>query len=68
MIIVGYWITNVLGFMLMHHGITDLTSKETKKYTRKELLRDLAISIIYTLIVVVFILNGWIKFPTEYFS
>lgn len=68
MMILGYWITNVAGFMMMHHGITDLVSKETKKYTRKELIKDIIISIIYTLIVVIFLLKGWIRFPAEYFN
>ena len=66
--ILGYWITNVVGFMLMHHGVSDLFNKKTKKYTRKELVKDIAISLVYTLIVVVFILKGWIQFPTEYFK
>jgi len=68
MIILGYWITNIAGFILMHHGVTDLISKETKTYTKKELTKDIIISIIYTLIVVIFILKGWIKFPSDYFS
>jgi len=68
MMILGYWITNVVGFMLIHHGIKDLVSKETSKYTRKELTKDIIISIVYTLIVVVFIKTGWLKFPLEYFQ
>ncbi|MFH0808355.1 MAG: hypothetical protein V1888_01945 [archaeon] len=68
MMMLGYWITNVVGFILMHRGFTNVTSKENKKYTKKELIKDLMISIIYTLIVVVFILKGWIRFPTEYFK
>lgn len=68
MMILGYWITNVVGFMMMHHGARDLFSNETKKYTRKELVKDIIISVVYTAIVIVFILKGWIKFPTEYFS
>jgi len=66
--IIGYWITNVIGFMMMHHGAIDLFAKETKKYTRKELVKDIFISIIYTLVVVAFIQAGWLKFPTEYFN
>ena len=68
MMILGYWITNVVGFMMMHHGAIDLVSKETKRYTRKELIKDIIISIVYTLVVIIFILKGWLKFPTEYFS
>jgi hypothetical protein len=68
MMILGYWITNVIGFMLMHHGYHDLISKEKGKYTRKELVKDIIISIIYTIVVVIFIKMGWLKFPLEYFD
>ncbi len=33
--ILGYWITNVIGFMMMHYGIKDIFSKE-KKNIQKE--------------------------------
>jgi hypothetical protein len=68
MMILGYWITNVVGFMMMHHGLKDLTLKETKKRTQKELVKELIMSSIYTLTVVLFVLMGWIKFPMEYFA
>lgn len=67
-ILVGYWITNIVGFILMHHGVVDIVSKEEKKYTKKELMKDVAISMVYTIVVVIFIWKGWIKFPTEYFK
>ena len=64
--ILGYWITNIIGFILMHYGVVDLISKEKKKYTKKELVKDLIVSIIYTLIVLLLIRIGWIKFPLNY--
>lgn len=68
MMIIGYWITNVVGFMLMHHGVTDMVSKEKSKYTKKKLMKDIVISILYTLVVVAFVKIGWLKFPMEYFE
>lgn len=68
MMIFGYWITNVVGFMMMHYGVTDMVSKKKSKYTKKKLLKDIVISILYTLVVVVFIKMGWLKFPMEYFE
>lgn len=66
--IVGYWITNVVGFILMHHGVKDLITKETKKYIRKELVKDIIMSLIYTVIVVILVLMRWLKFPSGYFQ
>lgn len=68
MIILGYWITNVVGFMLLHHGAKDILSKKEVKYTKKELVKDIVLSVAYTVVVVVFIKMGWLKFPMEYFE
>ena len=67
MIIFGYWLTNVAGFMIMHHGLKDLKSKKKSKPTKNELLKDIGISLLYTIIVVILVWIGWLKFPTEYF-
>lgn len=68
MMIFGYWITNVVGFMLMHHGVKDLVSGGKSKNTKKELMKDIVTSILYTLVVVIFVKMGWLKFPLEYFG
>ena len=66
-IIAGYWITNILGFILIHHGVTGLVSRKNKKYTNKEIVKDIIISIIYTMVVACLVLKGWLRFPAEYF-
>ncbi|MBN2095379.1 MAG: hypothetical protein JW727_04990 [Candidatus Aenigmarchaeota archaeon] len=57
--VLGYWLTNVLGFVLMHWGFSELREKEN----RREMSKDLAISLVYTLLVVILILAGWIQPP-----
>ncbi len=68
MMIVGYWMTNIIGFVMMHYGVENFVSKDEKNYTRKKLIKDVIISIVYTGIIVFFVLMGWLKFPAEYFS
>jgi len=68
MMILGYWITNVAGLILMHQGIKGLAKTSKKRYGRKEFVKDIAFSVLYTLIIVIFIKMGWLKFPTEYFN
>jgi hypothetical protein len=65
--ITGYWLTNIAGFMLMHYGVKNMTSKFKSSYSRKEITRDILISILYTLFVVMLVKIGWLKFPSEYF-
>jgi len=53
-VVIGYWLTNVLGFVLMHKGAEQLRSGgEARPYSQKSLLRDLAISFLYTGLIVV---------------
>jgi len=68
MMIVGYWLTNIVGLILMHKGAKKMIHKENNVYAKKELGKDIAISIVYSLIVIALMMLGWLKFPTEYFK
>src|SRR5215211_7261909 len=61
--VVGYWLTNVLGLVLMHKAAKRIvaTDEPPKRYSRSDLLRDLAISLLYTLLIVVLIKFGIIQ-------
>jgi hypothetical protein len=52
-LIVGYWLTNIIGLLLMHKGVKQLLSGEAKAATRRELVRDILISLLYTALIVV---------------
>jgi len=67
-VVVGYWLTNVLGFVLMHKGVQRATSNEEKPYSRRDLLRDVGISLLYTAIIVVLIKVGVLKPIANYFG
>lgn len=54
-LILGYWLTNVLGFVLMHKGAQKLVNAEDKPYSRRDFLRDVVISLLYTLLLVVLV-------------
>ena len=67
-LILGYWLTNVLGFVLMHKGVQRVLSKEEKRYARRELLRDVGISVVYTAIIVILLEAGVLKPFAHYFD
>jgi hypothetical protein len=67
LVIFGYWLTNVLGFVLMHKGAQKILSKEEKKYSRRALLRDVGVSLVYTALIVVLIKTGVLKPIGQYF-
>ncbi len=66
-VIVGYWLTNVLGFVLMHKGAQKMLSKEQRKYSRRDLVRDLGISLLYTALILVLLKTGILKPIDNYF-
>lgn len=67
-LILGYWLTNVLGFVLMQKGGEKLFSKEDKPYSRRAVLRDVGISLAYTLLIVALVKWGVLKPIDNYFE
>ena len=66
-LVIGYWITNVAGFILMHKGAKTFVSDENK-YSRQALMKDIGLSIAYTILIVVIVQLGWVEFPAELFQ
>jgi len=66
--ILGYWLTNLLGLFLLQKGAQKALTEGDKPYTRKCLVRDVLISCLYTLLIVVLVKLGWIKPVTDYFK
>ncbi|MFH1077349.1 MAG: hypothetical protein V1753_11070 [Pseudomonadota bacterium] len=61
--IVSYWITNVLGFVLLQKGLESTLEddNEKNKYSWKNFLRDALLSLVYTLLIVILVRFGIIK-------
>ena len=67
-LIVGYWLTNVIGFVLMQKGAETMIRDKTAKYSRRDLLRDVGISLGYTIMIVLLVKLGVLKPIEGYFS
>lgn len=68
--IIGYWLTNVLGFVLMHKGAQQLAPKKGEEqhyYSTRSLLRDVAVACLYTLLLVLLVKLKAIKPLAGYF-
>jgi hypothetical protein len=57
-LVLGYWLTNILGFILLHKGTQKLLSDQPRRYSRRDLLRDVGISLLYTALIVVLVKVG----------
>jgi hypothetical protein len=60
-LVAGYWLTNVLGFILMHKGAQQVWSEKPGRYSRRDLLRDVGISLLYTMLIVLLVKFGILK-------
>jgi hypothetical protein len=66
--VVGYWITNIVGLFLLHKGVVTAIRKEGYKYGRKDLMKDIAISMGYTALIVILVQLNILRLPGEYLS
>lgn len=55
----GYWLTNIFGFVLLHKGVVGMVSKR-----KASLRRDLLLATIYTVAVTSAAWLGWLPSPT----
>lgn len=51
--VIGYWLSNILGFVLMQFGIRDIAFTSVSPNLKKDLVISLSTSTLYTVVVVV---------------
>jgi hypothetical protein len=66
-VVFGYWLTNVLGFVLMHKGGRKILSSDQREYSRRDLFRDVLVSLAYTLFIIALLKGGILKPVENYF-
>lgn len=64
--VLGYWLTNVLGLVLLQKGAQQALSEKPEPYTRRQLFADLGISLAYTLLIVALVEYGVLKPLPDY--
>jgi hypothetical protein len=66
-LVVGYWLTNVLGLVLLQRGARQAVSDAPPLYCWKELRKDALVALAYTAVIVALIKWGVFKPFPEYF-
>ncbi len=67
-VVIGYWLTNIAGLVLMQKGGEKMVRTEDRKYSKKDLLRDLGISLAYTAVIVILIKLKVLQPISDYFK
>jgi hypothetical protein len=63
--ILGYWLTNLLGFLMLHWGGEGLAYSKRPTISVKH---SLIVSAVYSIIVILLVMLGWLEPPTHYLS
>jgi uncharacterized membrane protein len=68
--VVGYWLTNIIGLVMMHKGICQMIRQEycEPANLQKRLIHDLLISIGYTGVIILLVKFNIIRPLGEYFK
>lgn len=66
--VIGYWLSNVAGFVLMHKGGQKLLNGQSKPYSWKTFLRDMVISLLYTALILILIKLKILQPVQDYFT
>lgn len=61
----GYWLSNLVGLLLMQNGALALVAEDRKPQRGRELLWGLLTSSLYTLAIVAAVRLGWLTLPLE---
>ena len=66
-LVVGYWLTNVVGLVLLHKGAQQALTNRDRKYSLRDLARDAAISLLYTALILALVKFGILQPIDHYF-
>ena len=66
--IVGYWLTNIVGLLMMARGTAGLVTGDSRQHRRRQLVLSLAAATGYTLLIVLLYLLGVLKPLHAFFS
>jgi hypothetical protein len=67
-LIIGYWLTNVIGFVLLHKGARRLFPGKSPPNSRREWVADIVVSFVYTAVIIVLLKFGILKPFAGYFK
>lgn len=67
-LVTGYWLSNVVGIILMQSGALGLLPGERTTNPQRDILIGLGTSTLYTLAVVALVRTGWLRTPIEFLT
>src|SRR5579871_1650867 len=66
--VLGYWLTNIIGFVMMHKGANKMMREKDSPYTLRAFARDMGISLLYTLLIILLVKYKFVEPLPDYFK
>jgi hypothetical protein len=60
--ILGYWFSNLLGFLLLHRGVAGLLASDKPSMGIRS---SIIVALVYTIIIALIVWLGWLPAPSE---
>lgn len=64
--VAGYWLTNLIGLVMLRRGAAELRSDRTPGFSPREILKDLAVAMVYTLVILLLAKERLLQ-PIQYY-
>ena len=61
--LLGYWLSNLLGLLMMHWGSEGLLNRKRPTISIR---RSMIVSVLYSIVMIIFVLLGWIPPPSVF--
>lgn len=61
--ILGYWLTNLVGLLMLHYGSVGFLREKHDKFSFKH---SFVVSLIYSVVIFIIVMLGWVESPTEF--
>ncbi len=65
--VLAYWLTNIAGLVLMHRGGALAFGDSRQRYNVRAVLKDLAISALYSVVIAFLVITNLLQLPSAYF-
>lgn len=67
-LVISYWLTNIVGLIMIHYSAKKLINSTSKSLSQKEIWQNIGWSVVYTIVMATLVKLEILRFPTEYFK
>jgi len=67
-LVLFYWLSNLVGLLMLHHGISMTVAPDERASLKSNIMTDVLLSIVYSAALALLVYFGIIRLPEDYFK